>query len=115
MCNRMLQYGVVTYILGFNKYRGLWMMLDYFVCSFFTSIPLTLIMTHTGFLKDFLISAMLGGSLLPQHGASSACRWRNGLQLWRVAANILNKQQRTNGKGWSSSLGVGHGANNPSL
>jgi hypothetical protein len=33
---------------------------------------------------------------------------------WRLAANILNKQPRTNDKGWSSSLGVGRGANNPS-
>jgi hypothetical protein len=30
-----------------------------------------------------------------------------------VAANILNKQPQTNSKGWSSSLGVGRGANNP--
>jgi hypothetical protein len=43
----------------------------------------------------------------PQHGASSGCGWRNGLQLWRVAANVLNKQPRTNDKGWSSSWGVG--------
>jgi hypothetical protein len=50
---------------------------------------------------------MLGGSLSPQHGVSSGCGWRNGLQLWRVAANILNKQMRTNDKGWSSSLGLG--------
>jgi hypothetical protein len=85
-----------------------------FVCSFFTSIPLTLIMIRTGFLKDFLILAMLGESMSPQHGASTACRWKNGLQLWRVAANILNKQERTNDKGWSSILGVGHGANKPS-
>ena len=27
-------------------------------------------------------------------------------------ANILNKQSRTADKGWSSSLGVGRGANN---
>ena len=27
--------------------------------------------------------------------------------IWRVAANILNKQSRTADKGWSSSLGVG--------
>jgi len=32
--------------------------------------------------------------------------------LWRVAANILNKQSRKADKGWSSSLGVGWGANN---
>jgi hypothetical protein len=30
----------------------------------------------------------------------------DALQVWRVAANILNKQSRTAGKGWSSSLGV---------
>jgi hypothetical protein len=52
------------------------------------------------------------GSLSPQHGASSGCGWRNGLQLWRVAANILNKQPRKHDNGWFYSLGVGHGANN---
>jgi hypothetical protein len=35
-----------------------------------------------------------------------------GLQIWRVAANTLNKQSRTADKGWPSSLGVGWGANN---
>ena len=30
--------------------------------------------------------------------------------IWRVAANILNKQSRTADKGWSSSLVVGRGA-----
>jgi hypothetical protein len=38
----------------------------------------------------------------------------DGLQIWRVAANILNKQSRTADSGWFSSLGVGRGANNPS-
>jgi hypothetical protein len=33
---------------------------------------------------------------------------------WRLAANILNKQPQTNDKGWSTSLGAGRGANNPS-
>jgi len=33
--------------------------------------------------------------------------------IWRVAANILNKQSRTADKWWSSFLGVGRGANNP--
>ena len=33
----------------------------------------------------------------------------------RAAANKLNKQSRTADEGWSSSLGVGRGANNPSL
>jgi hypothetical protein len=37
---------------------------------------------------------------------------REGLQIWRVAANILNKQSRAADKGWPSSLGVGQGANN---
>jgi hypothetical protein len=32
---------------------------------------------------------------------------RDGLQYWRLAANILNKQPQTNDKGRSSSLGVG--------
>jgi hypothetical protein len=39
---------------------------------------------------------------------------RDGLQLWSLAVNILNKQSRTKDKGLSSSLGVGRGANNPS-
>jgi hypothetical protein len=28
------------------------------------------------------------------------------LQIWRVAANILNKQSRTADKGWSFNMGV---------
>jgi hypothetical protein len=38
-------------------------------------------------------------------------------QTCKVAANILNKQSqsRTAGKGFSSSLGIGRGANNSSL
>jgi hypothetical protein len=56
---------------------------------------------------------MLGGS--PCHH-SMARPWvangRDGPQQWRLAANILNKQPRTNDKRWSSSLGVGRGANN---
>ena len=35
--------------------------------------------------------------------------------IWRVAANILNKQSLTADKGLSSSLGVGRGGNNSSL
>jgi hypothetical protein len=38
----------------------------------------------------------------------------DALQVWREAANILNKQSRTADKGLSSSLGVGRGANNSS-
>jgi hypothetical protein len=36
----------------------------------------------------------------------------DGLQIWRVAANILNKKSRTADRGWSSDLGVGWAANN---
>jgi hypothetical protein len=60
-------------------------------------------------------NSMLGGSLSTQHGESSGCGRRNGLQLLKVAANILNKQPRENDKEWSSSLGIGRGANNISL
>jgi hypothetical protein len=38
----------------------------------------------------------------------------DGLQIWREAANILNKQSRTAYKGWSSSMGVECGASNSS-
>jgi hypothetical protein len=34
--------------------------------------------------------------------------------IWRVAVNKLNKQPRTADEGWSSSFGVGRGANNSS-
>ena len=34
--------------------------------------------------------------------------------IWKGAANKLNKQSRAADKGWSSSLGVGRGANNSS-
>jgi hypothetical protein len=37
------------------------------------------------------------------------------LQIWRVVANILNKQSRKAGKGWYFSLGVERGANSPAL
>jgi hypothetical protein len=36
----------------------------------------------------------------------------DGLQIWRVAADILNKQSRTADSGWSFSLGIGRGDNN---
>jgi hypothetical protein len=35
-----------------------------------------------------------------------------GPQIWRVAANILNKQSWTDDSGWLSSLEVGREANN---
>jgi hypothetical protein len=41
-------------------------------------------------------------------------RMEEGPPKWRVAVNKLNKQPRKADEGWSSSLGVGRGANNPS-
>jgi hypothetical protein len=38
----------------------------------------------------------------------------DGLQIWRVVANILNKQSRTADKGCSPRFGVGRGAKNSS-
>jgi len=38
----------------------------------------------------------------------------DNLQIWRVVANILNKQSRTAENEWFSSLGFGRGATNPS-
>jgi hypothetical protein len=38
----------------------------------------------------------------------------DGLQVWRVAANVLNKQSRTADKGLSSSLEVDREDNNSS-
>jgi hypothetical protein len=49
--------------------------------------------------------------LSPRHGAPQLADGGDGPPIWRVAANILNKQSRTADKGWSSSLGVGRGAN----
>jgi len=42
----------------------------------------------------------------PQDADGGMASW-----MWRVAVNILNEQLRTADKGWSSSLGVGRGAN----
>jgi len=38
----------------------------------------------------------------------------DGLQIRKVAVNILTKQSRTDDSGWSSNLGVGRGAYNSS-
>jgi hypothetical protein len=39
---------------------------------------------------------------------------RDSLQIWSVAANVLNKHSKTTDKGWSPSLEVGWGANSSS-
>jgi hypothetical protein len=38
---------------------------------------------------------------------------REGLQMWRVSANILNKQSLTADKGWASSWELGVGLTTP--
>jgi hypothetical protein len=65
-------------------------------------------------MPTFHSGTVISGSLLPRRGASSDYGWRKGLQIWRVAANILNKQSQTADKGWSCSLGVGRVGNNSS-
>jgi hypothetical protein len=49
------------------------------------------------------------GPLSPLHGTSLGCGWRDDLQLWKVAATILNNHQWTNDNGRSFSLGAGCG------
>jgi hypothetical protein len=56
-----------------------------------------------------LPSGLLGGSLSPQHGASSGYGWRNGLQLWRLAANILNSSRGQTIRGGPPAWGLGVG------
>jgi hypothetical protein len=53
---------------------------------------------------------------IPCHHGMARPRIANrgdGLQIWRVAANILNKQSRTANSERSSSLGDGRWSNNP--
>jgi hypothetical protein len=51
-----------------------------------------------------------------QHGMArfQVSDGRDGLQIWRVTENILNKQSRTADRGWSSRFGVGRGTYNSS-
>ena len=63
----------------------------------------------------FIHTCVISGSLSPRNVLSSGCGWRNGLQIWRVAARSLNKQSRTADEGCFSNLGAGRGANNSTL
>jgi hypothetical protein len=51
--------------------------------------------------------------LSPQHGVSSGADGEDGLQIRRIAANILNKHSQTANRKWPSSLWVGQWANPP--
>jgi hypothetical protein len=46
-----------------------------------------------------------------QHGMArpQVANAGDGLQIWKVTGNILNKQSRAADKGWSSSWGLGVG------
>jgi hypothetical protein len=48
------------------------------------------------------------------HYGMARIAYRDGLQIWGVAANIKNKESRTDDKGWSSSLAVWREANKSS-
>jgi hypothetical protein len=58
---------------------------------------------------------MLGGSSC-HHGIArpQVADGGDAVQLWRAAANVLNKQSRTADKGWSSSFGVARETNDSS-
>jgi hypothetical protein len=61
-------------------------------------------------IKVIYLNAMFGschhGIVCPQIGDGG-----DNFQIWTMAANILNKQSQRADKEWSSSLGVGQGAN----
>jgi hypothetical protein len=59
-----------------------------------------------------MILLIIFGELYDGVASPQTAGGRDGLQIWRVAAYVLNKQSLTADKGWSSSLGVGRWANN---
>jgi len=67
-----------------------------------------------GDMISVLSTTMLSGSLVITAWHVLRFEIEEGLQIQRVDANISNKQSWTADKGWSSSLEVGCGANNPS-
>jgi hypothetical protein len=85
------------------------------VWSVFFYIQYPCLLPHIVLMCLCLSQSMISGSLSPRHGASSGCGWRNGLRIWRVAVNTLNKQPQTANKRWSFSLGVGRDAYNSLL
>jgi hypothetical protein len=71
---------------------------------------------YWSFVKSFL-PFKVPSQVCPCHHGMTRLRVADkgdGLHMWRVAVNILNKQSRTADKEWPSSLGVGRGAKNSS-
>jgi hypothetical protein len=65
-------------------------------------------------LRSFLLADIFCNLILKRSILSGSTADRgDGLQIWRIAANILNKQSRTADSGWSSILGVGRGLTTP--
>jgi hypothetical protein len=65
------------------------------------------------FQEEYQISGILGSLVTTVFARPQVTDGGEGLQIWRVAANILNKQSRTADKGWPSNLGVGRGLTPP--
>jgi hypothetical protein len=65
-------------------------------------------------ISPLVSSAMFSGSVPCHHGMArpQVADEGDGLQIGKVAANILNKQSRTADRGRPSSLGVGRGDKN---
>jgi hypothetical protein len=77
----------------------------------YTNVTCIRLYKNTAYTSCFTLS----GSLVTNGMARLQLADRgDGLQIWRVAENMLNKQSRTADSGWSSSLGVGRGAKTPS-
>jgi hypothetical protein len=96
--------------------RTLWISHQYPICISLLSIRATC--PDQLILLDLIITWQVMKLLILQFSPTSChfiSLWsKYSPQVWRVAANILNKQSRTADKGWPSSLGVGRGANNSS-
>jgi hypothetical protein len=78
-----------------------------FLVVSFPSVFLPITFTQSSSAPFVLHNHVRWDPLSQQHGASLGCGWR-------LAVSILNKQLQTDGKGWSSSFGIGRGANNTS-
>jgi hypothetical protein len=59
--------------------------------------------------------SMLIGSLSPRMARPQVADEGDGLQIWMVAANILNKQTRQPIRGGPPALGLGVGLTTPRL